>query len=140
MPHLKVDAMTDAERKDWQLQWRATQRVCREIKRGTIAKLDGAVSCLDCGKPAAVYDHRDYNRPLEVEPVCNGCNRERGRALGLEAPKRISESLKPPLKHLNVKISVSLFMQVKTGAAMEQKNIPAYVSELLVAGLEKKRT
>lgn len=37
--------------------------------------------CLDCGAPAQVYDHRDYNRPLDVEPVCHACNVRRGPAL-----------------------------------------------------------
>ena len=36
--------------------------------------------CVDCGEPARNYDHRDYNRPLDVEPVCIACNRRRGPA------------------------------------------------------------
>jgi hypothetical protein len=28
-----------------------------------------------------VYDHRDYNQPLQVEPVCSPCNISRGPAL-----------------------------------------------------------
>jgi len=35
-------------------------------------------SCTDCGKPAEVYDHRDYAEPLKVEPVCRSCNHKRG--------------------------------------------------------------
>lgn len=35
-------------------------------------------SCTDCDKIAEVYDHRDYSRPLEVEPVCKSCNYKRG--------------------------------------------------------------
>jgi hypothetical protein len=37
--------------------------------------------CVDCGAQAAVYDHRDYNKPLDVEPVCVPCNAQRGAAL-----------------------------------------------------------
>jgi hypothetical protein len=37
--------------------------------------------CADCGKPATDYDHRDYNKPLEVEPTCRSCNLLRGPAL-----------------------------------------------------------
>ena len=37
--------------------------------------------CLDCGKAAEVYDHRDYRKPLEVDPVCYSCNSLRGPAL-----------------------------------------------------------
>jgi len=34
--------------------------------------------CDDCGKKAQVYDHRDYDFPEEVVPVCRACNRKRG--------------------------------------------------------------
>lgn len=34
--------------------------------------------CIDCGEPAKCYDHRDYRKPLDVEPVCVGCNKKRG--------------------------------------------------------------
>lgn len=34
--------------------------------------------CVDCGQPAAVYDHRDYTKPLDVQPVCLSCNHKRG--------------------------------------------------------------
>jgi hypothetical protein len=37
-------------------------------------------TCTDCGAPAKCYDHRDYNKPLEVDPVCVGCNIRRGAA------------------------------------------------------------
>lgn len=38
-------------------------------------------SCMDCGKQATDYDHRDYNFPLRVQPVCRGCNLRRGPAI-----------------------------------------------------------
>lgn len=41
-------------------------------------------TCADCGAPATEYDHRDYNLPLAVDPVCRGCNVRRGPAI----PKR----------------------------------------------------
>ena len=37
--------------------------------------------CTDCGGGATEYDHRDYNLPLKVEPVCRGCNARRGKAI-----------------------------------------------------------
>jgi len=43
----------------------------------------GAVPCQDCGKPATQYDHRDYAKPLEVEPVCGRCNLKRSAAKGI---------------------------------------------------------
>lgn len=38
-------------------------------------------ACTDCNAPAECYDHRDYNEPLRVEPVCRSCNVMRGPAL-----------------------------------------------------------
>ena len=38
------------------------------------------MACVDCGGPALVYDHRDYSRPIDVEPVCRPCNWARGSA------------------------------------------------------------
>lgn len=43
-------------------------------------------SCVDCGKPAAHYDHRDYNKPLDVDPVCLTCHGARGRGIMLVIP------------------------------------------------------
>lgn len=37
-------------------------------------------TCVDCGVSAQVYDHRDYSKPYEVDPVCQKCNLARGRA------------------------------------------------------------
>lgn len=39
--------------------------------------------CVDCGKQAHGYDHRDYNKPLDVVPVCQSCNKLRGPAIPL---------------------------------------------------------
>lgn len=36
--------------------------------------------CVDCGEQARDYDHRDYSRPLAVDPVCRRCNLRRGPA------------------------------------------------------------
>lgn len=38
-------------------------------------------ACVDCGKPAQVWEHRDYNKPLDVVPVCKPCNAMRGEAI-----------------------------------------------------------
>lgn len=40
--------------------------------------------CVDCGAQAQAYDHRDYNRPFDVVPVCHGCNLRRGPAIPLD--------------------------------------------------------
>ena len=63
-------------------QFKAQASVSKAIGLGQLKRLDGSILCVDCGKPAAHYDHRDYKRPLEVEPVCRSCNRKRGPAIG----------------------------------------------------------
>lgn len=37
--------------------------------------------CMDCSRDAVEYDHRDYTKPLAVDPVCRRCNLARGPAL-----------------------------------------------------------
>jgi len=59
-------------------QLAARREVAKAVKEGLLQKLDGTVFCVDCNKPAKVYDHRNYNKPLEVSPVCYGCNVRRG--------------------------------------------------------------
>jgi hypothetical protein len=41
------------------------------------------LKCADCGAHATVYDHRDWTKPLQVEPVCNRHNLIRGPAANL---------------------------------------------------------
>jgi hypothetical protein len=38
------------------------------------------LKCVDCGRQAHCYDHRDYTKPLSIEPVCASCNQKRGPA------------------------------------------------------------
>ena len=54
--------------------------VARAISKGLLPAASSHY-CVDCGKPALHYDHRDYSRPLDVEPVCRSCNVMRGPAL-----------------------------------------------------------
>ena len=42
------------------------------------------LTCADCPAPAIEYDHRDYNKPLCVDPVCRRCNLKRGPAIPLD--------------------------------------------------------
>lgn len=49
------------------------------IELGQLRHIDGQ-SCVDCGKPAFCYDHRNYYEPLKVEPICRACNRKRPSA------------------------------------------------------------
>lgn len=54
--------------------------VVRAIRRGDLKPVRECV-CVDCGAPARHYDHRDYNKPAKVEPVCKSCNARRGPAI-----------------------------------------------------------
>jgi ribosomal protein S27E len=55
--------------------------VCRAVKKGLLPDLKKlTVKCFDCGSRATVFDHRDYSRFLDVEPVCQSCNIKRGKA------------------------------------------------------------
>lgn len=68
---------------------RAQNQVFWAIRKGKLPKLDGSIACVDCGLPAWEYDHRDYDKPLDVEPVCLSCNKRRGRAANKrEIPRR----------------------------------------------------
>lgn len=68
---------------------KAHSMVAAAIKNKDLPVLDGSIKCADCPKPATQYDHRDYDRPLMVEPVCAACNRRRGAGLnGLNGRRR----------------------------------------------------
>jgi hypothetical protein len=58
----------------------ALYAVAIAIRAGHLPKLDGKIKCVDCGKKAQVYDHREYAKPLDVAPVCLSCNSLRGPA------------------------------------------------------------
>lgn len=61
--------------------------VQRALKSGALKPAKDH-ACVDCGKPAKCWDHRDYREPLAVEPVCLSCNRRRVPALPyLDAPQ-----------------------------------------------------
>lgn len=60
-----------------QAAWNA---VSAAVKRGDLSPATSQV-CVDCGEPATHYDHRDYNKPLDVQPVCRSCNKKRGAAI-----------------------------------------------------------
>ena len=60
---------------------RAWQAVQRAIGRGELARLPDGRPCVDCGRLAEVWDHREYARPLAVEAVCVSCNKRRGPAV-----------------------------------------------------------
>lgn len=58
----------------------ATVEVSRAKKAGLLRSPRG-MKCTDCDAGAIEYDHRDYNYPLVVDPVCRRCNVRRGSAI-----------------------------------------------------------
>ena len=60
------------------IQHRTCSKVGWAKISGKLPRLDGTIKCMDCGEPAMVYEHRDYFKPLDVDPVCKKCNRLRG--------------------------------------------------------------
>jgi len=64
-------------------QTNAIVLVKKAVKSGVLPHLKKTkVKCVDCGKRATDYDHRDYTQPLRVNPVCHSCNIGRGPAMG----------------------------------------------------------
>lgn len=61
----------------------AIRRVTTAVAQGVLLDLkEWIIACTDCqASRATEYDHRDYNYPLLVEPVCRSCNRLRGKAI-----------------------------------------------------------
>lgn len=68
------------------VQRRAIGRVNSAVRKGLLPDLRySEVACVDCGTRAEHYDHRDYSKPLEVDPVCRTCNFRRGPAAPLRS-------------------------------------------------------
>lgn len=78
----------------WLTPGKAHNLVHAAIEAGRLPALTGTIKCRDCGKPARVYDHRDYSRPLKVVPVCHSCNTRRGTAKN-KLPKPPVKSRRP---------------------------------------------
>lgn len=57
----------------------AHQFVAAAVRFGDLLDLKKVeVPCADCKSRAVEYDHRDYMKPLQVDPVCKSCNAARG--------------------------------------------------------------
>lgn len=83
IPVRAVETIKRSRERHPQSKWalKAHAAVNAAIKKGALPK-PGSFSCTDCKVwKAQCYDHRDYNKPLDVEPVCYGCNAKRGPAI-----------------------------------------------------------
>lgn len=68
----------------------AHKLVAMAIRLGFLRTISECV-CVDCGARATDYDHRDYSKPLDVDPVCRPCNFRRGPAkpfFGIDRAKK----------------------------------------------------
>lgn len=75
----------------------AAHRAVRDaILRGDLPPAKTQV-CVDCGLPAHDYDHRDYGKPLAVDPVCRSCNCKRGPAAPAIWPELIADKAAPAI-------------------------------------------
>lgn len=79
----------------------AHQYVSIAVRNGDLPKLDGSVPCADCGKPADEYDHRDYKKPMEVDPVCRVCNQARGPGLHRDPSETAHQPVNIRVRMLN---------------------------------------
>ena len=70
---------------------RARSLVREAIRKGKLAAAT-TQKCTDCGSPATRYDHRDYNKPLHVDPVCSSCNAKRGPGAAKLSYSALSDS------------------------------------------------
>lgn len=66
-------------RVNWLGHGDAQAAVQRAMREGRLPR-PHTLRCADCGAPAIEYEHRDYNKPLAVEPICRSCNLLRGPA------------------------------------------------------------
>lgn len=73
------------------LQAIAVQAVAAAVSSGKLPSLSRTyVQCYDCTRRAQHYDHWDYNRKLDVEPVCRCCNISRGKTVNAPDNNRLS--------------------------------------------------
>lgn len=77
--YIEIERQRYREMKDT-LFGRSRRVVYIAIRKGIFPDVT-KLECRDCGKQAQVWDHRDYSKPLEVEPVCRACNKKRGPGL-----------------------------------------------------------
>ena len=67
---------------------RAREALNEAVRRGRLSRAAQCI-CVDCGNPAAAYDHHEgYDKPLTVQPVCHKCHGRRSRERGEHKGKR----------------------------------------------------
>lgn len=59
---------------------KAHQLVAKAKSFGELPHLGGTIMCSYCNESATGYHHEDYNKPLDVLPVCRSHNIQLGQA------------------------------------------------------------
>jgi hypothetical protein len=101
---------------------KAHNAVFNAIKKGILEPITKNTKCVDCGAPAKHYDHRDYNKPLSVEAVCQKCNVKRGPGIpNLSANPPNPDSMKSVLINLTApQVSALRSRAKKTGLSVAE--------------------
>lgn len=73
-----------------------------EIRCGRMLSAVKSGKCWDCGRMASCWDHRDYTKPLEVEPLCRSCNRRRGPGAPYLNASSLTGNKQRPFKYPHV--------------------------------------
>ena len=59
---------------------KANEEVYKAVRAGALYDVKTLI-CVDCADQASCYDHRDYLKVFDVDPVCTRCNKLRGEGL-----------------------------------------------------------
>jgi hypothetical protein len=109
---------------DWTGKAYAGRMVQRAIKRGEL-RPPYEFECADCQKQAMQYDHRDYNKPLDVVPVCRSCNITRGPAIPIKG--YFAEMFRREHSYYGSKKRMAKLLEV-VGVQADLSSLPGYVT------------
>src|SRR5260221_8844708 len=122
--------LTSADRRAYaRAAMRAAQIVRRAITAGKLPDLKKHdVVCVDCSTGrATVYDHRDYDRPLDVTAVCSGCNLLRGAAAFMSKEKMRETLGNGRMTQFQTRIATKEIMQWKKEAKKREMSLSHFV-------------
>ena len=101
--------------------------VAKAVAAGVLPAISKKTKCVDCGKSAKYYDHRDYSNPLAVVPVCCSCNTKRGKAKNSHLFKRQPSP--------NIRVYGLLLRQLKEAAKQDGRTLNAMALRMIEKGL-----
>jgi hypothetical protein len=116
---------SEAGAKKDQLRREARWAVNKAIRAGWLPS-PKELKCVDCGRDARCYDHRDYYQPLRVDAVCKRCDARRGPGYPPIANKynaRPKTTLMSENEH--IRLCISIATTFKSGRSID------YVAEMM---------